>query len=69
MESICQPYGLIPSMTRRGNCYDNAAVESFFGSFKKEKVRRHIFKTREVVRAASSMILRCFIIGRDAINT
>ena len=53
MESICQPYGLIPSMTRRGNCYDNAAVESFFGSFKKEKVRRHIFKTREVVRAAS----------------
>lgn len=56
-------------MTRRGNCYDNAAVESFFGSFKKEKVRRHIFKTREVVRAASSMILRCFIIGRDAINT
>ena len=49
---FCQTHGLIPSMSRRGNCYDNAAVESFFGSLMKEKVRRHIFKTREVARAA-----------------
>lgn len=38
-------------MSRRGNCYDNAAVESFFGSLKKEKYRPHIFKTREPARA------------------
>ena len=49
---FCQTHGLIPSMSRRGNCYDNAAVESFFGGLKKEKVRRHIGKTREVARAA-----------------
>ena len=47
---FCQTHGLVPSMSRRGNCYDNAAVESFFGSLKKEKIRRHIFKTREVAR-------------------
>jgi putative transposase len=49
---FCQTHGLLPSMSRRGNCYDNAAVESFFGSLKKEKIRRHMFKTREAARAA-----------------
>lgn len=48
---FCQTHGLLPSMSRRGNCYDNAVVESFFGSLKKEKIRRHIFKTRETARA------------------
>ncbi len=48
---FCQTHSLLPSMSRRGNCYDNAAVESFFGSLKKEKIRRHIFKTREAARA------------------
>lgn len=40
-------YHVIPSMSRRGNCYDNAVVESFFKTLKKECVRKHIFKTRE----------------------
>ncbi|HBP88916.1 MAG TPA: IS3 family transposase [Nitrospiraceae bacterium] len=68
---ICQTHGLLPSMGRRGNCYDNAAVESFFESLKKEKVRRHIFKTHETVRTEFFIIiiLRFFLIGRDAINT
>ena len=40
-------YSVIPSMSRRGNCYDNAVVESFFKTLKKECVRKYIFKTRE----------------------
>ena len=48
---FCQTHRLLPSMSRRGNYYDNATVESFFGSLKKEKIRRHIFKTRETARA------------------
>jgi len=48
---FCSTHGLLPSMSRRGNCYDNAAVESFFSSLKKEKIRRYIFKTREEARA------------------
>jgi len=38
-------------MSRQGNCYDNAAVESFFKLLKKEKIRRYVFKTREEARA------------------
>jgi transposase len=38
---------LTPSMSRRGNCYDNAVVESFFSSLKKERVKRKIYPTRE----------------------
>lgn len=48
---FCKSHKLKPSMSRRGNCYDNAAVESFFSSLKKEKIRRYIFKTREEARA------------------
>ena len=40
-----------PSMSRRGNCYDNAVMESFFSSLKKERVRRKIYPTREDGRA------------------
>ena len=48
---FCQSHNLLPSMSRRGNCYDNAAMESFFGSLKKEKIRRYIFKTRAEAKA------------------
>jgi len=48
---FCAEHKLVPSMSRRGNCYDNAAVESFFSSLKKEKIRRNIFKTREKAKA------------------
>ena len=39
--------GIIASMSRRGNCYDNAHCESFFHSLKTELVYRTTFKTRE----------------------
>lgn len=38
-------------MSRRGNCWDNAVAESFFSSLKKERVKKHIYKTREMARA------------------
>jgi putative transposase len=38
---------LIPSMSRRGNCHDNAVAESFFATFKKRVTRRKIYATRE----------------------
>ena len=37
----------IPSMSRRGNCHDNAVAESFFATFKKRVTRRKIYSTRE----------------------
>ena len=35
-----------PSMSRRGNCYDNAVAESFFHTFKVELIAREDYKTR-----------------------
>jgi len=46
-----QAAGLIPSMSRRGNCYDNAAMESFWSTLKLELVYRRIFATRKEARA------------------
>jgi putative transposase len=35
-------------MSRKGNCWDNAVAESFFSSLKKERIKKHIYKTREL---------------------
>jgi len=48
---FCKEHGLIPSMSRRGNCFDNAVAESFFSSLKKERIRRRIYRSREEARA------------------
>jgi transposase InsO family protein len=44
--------GMIVSMSRKGNCWDNAAMESFFGSLKEEGVGNTIFASHEEARAA-----------------
>lgn len=41
---------LEPSMSRRGNCWDNAVAESFFSSLKKERTKKRIYKTRDLAR-------------------
>jgi len=38
-------------MSRRGNCWDNAVAESFFSSLKKERIRKRIYKTRDLAKA------------------
>jgi len=47
-KQIAEKHNIILSMSRRGNCYDNAVAESFFKTLKKELVRKHIFQTREL---------------------
>ena len=39
------------SMSRRGNCLDNAVVESFFQLLKRERIRRQIYRTRDEARS------------------
>jgi len=48
---FCREHNLIPSMSRKGNCWDNAVAESFFSSLKKERIKKRIFKTRDLARA------------------
>ncbi len=43
-------HNLEASMSRRGNCYDNAVAESFFHLLKTERIRRKTYKTREHAR-------------------
>jgi putative transposase len=38
-------------MSRKGNCWDNAGTESFFGSLKKERLKKHIYKNRDLAIA------------------
>ena len=44
-------HNLEASMSRRGNCHDNAVAESFFSLLKTERIKRRIYKTREEARA------------------
>ncbi len=48
---FCKANNLEPSMSRRGNCWDNAVAESFFSSLKKERVKKRVYKTRDLARA------------------
>ena len=48
---FCKSNNLEPSMSRRANCWDNAVAESFFSSLKKERVKKRVYKTRELARA------------------
>jgi len=44
--------GILASMSRRGNCYDNALAESFFATLKKELIYRQNFQTKQEARDA-----------------
>ena len=44
-------HGIQCSMSARGNCYDNAVVESFFGLLKRERVKRTRYLTRDEAQA------------------
>jgi putative transposase len=49
---LLSQHGLTASMTRKGNCYDNAFIESFFSSLKYEMVYHHRFATLPQARTA-----------------
>ncbi len=48
--SFLKAHNLVASMSRRGNCYDNAVAESFFQLLKRERIRRKIYADREEAR-------------------
>ena len=39
--------GITPSMSRKGNCYDNAVAESFFSTLKNELIHHRTYQTRD----------------------
>lgn len=51
-QKLAKDHGFISSMSRRGNCWDNAPMESFWGKLKQEWLNGQHFKTREEAKAA-----------------
>jgi putative transposase len=53
-------HNLEHSMSRRGNCHDNAVAESFFNLFKRERIRRRTYKRVKKPGRMCSITSRCF---------
>lgn len=53
-------FGLTPSMSRKGNCYDNAPMESFWGTLKNELVHHRRYDTREQARREITEYIEIF---------
>ena len=49
-----------PSMSRKGNCYDNAPMESFWGTLKNELVHHHHYRTREEAKKEIAEYIEVF---------
>jgi putative transposase len=50
-QRLMADHGITCSMSRSGNCWDNAAMESFFSSLKTERTARKTYRTRNDARA------------------
>jgi putative transposase len=46
-QQLLTTHGIAVSMSRRGNCWDNACVESFFGTLKRELIYHRQYRTRD----------------------
>jgi transposase InsO family protein len=53
-------YGLIPSRSRKGNCDDNAPMESFWGTLKNERVHHRRYEPREQARREITEYIELF---------
>jgi len=56
---------MLASMSRKGECYDNAVAESFFGTLKTEWVDDADYRTRDPAKLS---ILKCFTIDNEDIH-
>ena len=50
-QAVLKRHEIIPSMSRKGDCWDNAVAESFIHTLKVEKVNRYRFKTRDEAKS------------------
>ena len=50
-QSFLKDHDIVCSMSRRGNCHDNAVAESFYQLIKRERIKRRIYLTRDAARS------------------
>jgi putative transposase len=68
-QGFLRDHNLVSSMSRRGNCHDNAVAESFFLLLKRERIRRQIYSTRDEARADVFDFIEMFYNPRRHHNT
>jgi putative transposase len=49
-QESAEEHGLAGSMSRRGNCHDNAVAESFFQLLKRERIKKRVYLTRAIAK-------------------
>ena len=59
-QQLLDQFGMKVSMSRRGNCYDNAPMESFWGTLKNELVHHCRYKTRDEAKASIQEYIEIF---------
>ena len=57
---LMQSHDIVVSMSRLGDCYDNAAMESFWGTLKTELVHHEDYKTRDEAKASIFRYIECW---------
>lgn len=66
---LTQDYDITPSMSRRGNCLDNACIENFFGMLKTEWLRRQNFITFDEAQEAVDLYMHYYNYERCQLKT
>jgi putative transposase len=59
-QRFCRTNRLVPSMSRRGNCWDNAVAEFSFSSLKKKHIKKKIYKNRAIARSEIAEYIDAF---------
>jgi putative transposase len=66
---LTQDYDITPSMSRRGNCLDNACMENFFGMLKTEWIQRRKFSSLDEARDAVEQYIHYYNYERCQLKT
>lgn len=66
---LTQDYDITPSMSRRGNCLDNACIENFFGMLKTEWIQRRKFVSIDEAKEAVEQYIHYYNYERCQLKT
>jgi putative transposase len=59
-QRLLEQHGIVVSMSRKGDCWDNAVAESFFGTLKVELIYRSSWPSRRAAKEAVGEFIECF---------
>ena len=59
-QRLLKAHGITCLMSRKGNCWDNAPMESFFATLKKEMVHHEVYETRDEARHSLFEYIKVF---------